>query len=248
MAEPGGNAEAFRGEYQLGGQSTASATPVGSGAGAGHDGDAPTSPTAEASPDDLSVGDIERARHDLRFSALRNAYYHSARLRHFEALHRWLMFSIVLTGTTGASSLLLQGVGDRWLAALTALLATVDLVLDLRGKAQLHDDLKRRYFMLIARMDEEPNASLSKIHRWQAKIMKITAEEPVTYRAVDAVAHNEAIDTLGYDDGEKQVLSKSQYRWRHFTTAQGVTFPYKKDDLPDPKTPHSNDPMPPINN
>lgn len=196
----------------------------------------PPTATTSAEAQDLTLESYDDAlaiaREGFRFSALRNAYYHSARLRFYEWQHRALMFGIVLTGTAGVSNILTAYAGDRWFAGVTALLATFDLVLDLRGKAQLHDALKRRYYMLLARLEEKPDAGARQIARWQARILAITAEEPVTYRAVDAVAHNEAIDTLGLDPGEKQVLTKRQYRWRHFYTAQGVTFPYARELAP----------------
>lgn len=173
--------------------------------------------------------DLTDLRHKLRFGALRNAFYHSARLRFFEWQHRALMFLIVLTGTAGVGSLLGGGIGASALGAITALLATTDLVLDLRGKAQTHDALKRRYYMLLARLDEEPDASRAKLTRWNARIIKITAEEPVTFRAVDAVAHNEAIDTLGLNEGKKQRLTKWQYLMRHWSTFPGATFPYANE-------------------
>ncbi|WNJ91111.1 hypothetical protein [Bosea sp. 685] len=183
-------------------------------------------PEAEAlTPDDA----LALARENFRFSAMRNAYYHSARLRFYEAQHRALMFGIVLTGTAGVANIFTAYAGDRWFAGITALLATLDLVFDLRGKAQLHDSLKRRYFILLARLEERPEAGARQMAKWQSRIYSITAEEPVTYRAVDAVAHNEAIDTLGLDPDDKQALTKSQYRWRHFYTAQGVTFPYARE-------------------
>lgn len=185
--------------------------------------------TDSTAPEDLTV-----LRSDLRFHALRNAYYHSARLRWFELQHRVLMFAIVLFGTAGVATLFGTG-GSGVLAALTALLASADLVLDLRGKAQLHDALKRRYYMLLAKLDEEPDASAAKLRRWNARIIRITAEEPVSYRAVDALARNEAIDTLGLDEDDKEVVTSAQYRWRHWSPYQGVTFPLAKEmsDRPD---------------
>lgn len=178
----------------------------------------PAAPAASAAPEELTA-----LRDSLRFSAIRNAYYHSARLRWFELQHRLLMFAIVLFGTAGVATMFGKG-GGGILAGITALLATLDLVLDLRGKAQLHDALKRRYYMLLARIDEEPDASAEKLRRWNARIIKITAEEPVTYRAVDALAANQAIDTLGWRHAKKELLTDRQYRLRHLSTMQGVSF------------------------
>lgn len=187
----------------------------------------PTTAAAEPASEDLTA--LDELRHDVRFAALRNAFYHSARLRFYEWQHRALMFAIVLFGTGGVANLFDKNGGSQWLAGVTALLATLDLVLDLRGKAQLHDALKRRYYLLLAKLDESPDAGERQLRRWHARIMQITADEPVTFRAVDAVAHNEATDTMGLDSGKKQVLTRHQYRWRNLCTYQGVTFPYAEE-------------------
>ncbi|MGO4175729.1 hypothetical protein [Bosea sp. TAF32] len=168
----------------------------------------------------------------LRFDVLRNAFYHSARLRHFEWQHRGLMFLIVLFGTAGVADATTGVIGQKALAAITALLATVDLVLDLRGKAQRHDSLKQRYFMLLAKLDELPGAELRQIAKWRGKVNRITAEEPVTYRIVDALAHNEALETMGLNEDEKIHVTRLQYVRRHWTAAHGVSMPYVTQWVP----------------
>jgi hypothetical protein len=168
----------------------------------------------------------------LRFDVLRNAFYHSARLRHFEWQHRALMFLIVLFGTAGVADATTGFIGQKSLAAITALLATVDLVLDLRGKAQRHDSLKQRYFMLLAKIDELPTADFGQIAKWRGKVNRITAEEPVTYRVVDALAHNEALETMGLNEDEKIHVTRFQYARRHWTAAHGVSMPYVTQWVP----------------
>lgn len=221
------------GDSQLGDEdSRSSADTAAAGNGSQASGDDRPSPHT-SDPDATAAGEglkqAVEARHQLRFSALRNAFYHSARLRHFEFWHRALMFLIVLTGTAGAASVFKSGfgdqsTGDQWLALTTALLATVDLVLDLRGKAQLHDALKRRYYMLLAKLDESPDATIDQLRRWNGRVMRITAEEPVTYRITDAVAFNEAIGTLGIDQTERLYVSPWQHAVRHMAVGQGLHF------------------------
>lgn len=192
---------------------------------AGDDGQPPDTGTGQAE-------ELNRRATELRFFVVRNAFYHLARLRHFELMHRGLMFLIVGTGTAGVADLANGFIGQKGFAAITVLLAATDLVLDLRGKAQLHDALKRRYFELLAKLDEERNVSAERVGRLWGKATKITAEEPVAYRYVDALAHNEALQTLGLDEGALQYVSAWQ-RWKgHFVTGHGVNIPYLRDCPP----------------
>jgi hypothetical protein len=144
----------------------------------------------------------------LQFHALRNAYYHTARQQHLAALHRRLMFFIILCGTAGVSSLLEAWIGVKWLAAATSLLAALDLVLDLRSRADAHSRFRSQYYLLLAETKEVgPQKTLdAKLAEWDAKLSRITAEEPGDYRVVDCIAHNNAIDTLGSDSEEKLLI------------------------------------------
>jgi hypothetical protein len=136
---------------------------------------------------------------DVQFDALRNAIYHTARCQHFGATHRWLMLLIVATGTAGIANFAEGVIGVSALAAAGALLAALDLVLDLKGKASQHDRLKQEYYTLLAAIETTPQPDQAKVRRWRGSIIRLTAKEPRTYRAADAIAYNDAVDALGRD-------------------------------------------------
>lgn len=166
-----------------------------------------------------------RSRASIQFDVLRNALYHDARLRHFEWAHRTLMFLIVLSGTAGVAKLFDGSGWDRLFGAATALMATLDLVLDLRGRARLHEDLKRRYYLLLAEIEEDVAPTDTQLTRWYGRLIRITADEPVTYRAVDAAAYNEAVGALGLGNENRLKINPVRFLLRHVLTAQGMDFP-----------------------
>jgi hypothetical protein len=133
-----------------------------------------------------------------KFDALRNAIYHSSRRRFFELLSRSLSFLIVVSGTVAVANL--QIFDARWAAALAAVIGALQLVFDFHGRARLHELLQRRYFELIAQIDEVPNPTPEQRKQWQATLSRIYADEPPPMRALDAIAYNAACRNMGYAD------------------------------------------------
>lgn len=165
------------------------------------------------------MSNLER-RDACRFDVLRNALVHTDRLGFFEFSHRLLMFAIVLSGTAGFGDLLN---GQKWFAAFTALLATIDLVFDLKGRIATHKDLRRRYYLLLADIDAQPAPTSTELAEWSSRMIKITADEPGEMPMVDAVAFNRAIEMLGLDRSHKLELSVWEKTLRHVWTYTGRT-------------------------
>lgn len=152
----------------------------------------------------------EVTRDSVRFDVLRSAFYNSARHDHYARAHRWIMFAVVAFGTAGVGNFLLAIKIDQVaLAATTAILATIDLVLDLRGKAELHGRLKQQFFALLAKIERNREPSTKQVCEWQAEFIELTALEPTEFRAVNAIAYNDAVDALGRDP------KKEKLKWYH---------------------------------
>jgi hypothetical protein len=83
------------------------------------------------------------------------------------------------------------------IAGISALLAAIDLVYDYRGQARTHGDLRRKYYELLAELRSLPLPNHNDLLRLRSEIIRITSSEPTEYRAADAIAYNEACDTLG---------------------------------------------------
>lgn len=174
--------------------------------------------------------EVEQLYEAVQFNALRNALMHTARQRWLDSLHRCLMFLIVLSGTAGASALFIKWTGDASFAAIAAVLATLDLVLDLRPKARLHDDLKRRYYLLLADIESKPAADKATIAGWNRALMVITADEPDAHHVVDCLAYNRAALTLGREQGNLLVVRWPYRLLRHVMTFEGYN-PSTRDEL-----------------
>ena len=161
-----------------------------------------------------------------KFEVLRSAYYHSARHKRYSALHRWLMFLVVLAGTAGFANIATSWVGQAGFGFITASLATLDLVLDLRGNAELHGRLRSQFLGLLARIERSATKAGSDAPNWRAEMIELTAQSADEYRCVDAIAHNEALDTLGLDPNFKLVIPWWHKRLAHVSTFRGYEYLY----------------------
>jgi hypothetical protein len=145
---------------------------------------------------------------DIKFDALRNAIYHSARRRFFELLNRSLSFCIVISGTVAVASVTKWDVA--WPAAVAAVFGALQLVFDFAGRAHIHGNLQRRYFELIADIDAKTAPLEQDIAKWKSTLSLIYADEPPPMRALDAIAFNKACDSLGCPEDRRHV---SSWQW-----------------------------------
>lgn len=170
---------------------------------------------------------------ELRFHVLRNALYHTARRRWLERWNRTFTFLTVLLGTAAAAQLLTEFGFDRWIGAAVAAVGALQLVFDFSGEARTHEGLQRRYYAILAEMEEAGDPTEHQLRRWRGEWMRITADEPPTFRALDSIAHNEASDALGYDKGDRlrvrfheQVLAQFlAFTTTHFPTFKELSAP-----------------------
>lgn len=166
---------------------------------------------------------------DPRFDALRNAIYHSERSSFLDTANRLLNFLVIVCGAGVAAKALVEfKLKGSWLELSVVFFATIQLVFDLGGKAKTHKFLQRRYYELLAEWEpvEEPTEAQTKA--WSAKLLVISGDEPMTMRAVDALAYNKALDATSRDTDirktQRQYLTWYQRRMRHLIAFQSVNF------------------------
>lgn len=145
---------------------------------------------------------------NIRFNVLRNALYHTARRRHYEALSRWLNLIVILLGAAAiATPLGGIGIGSVWIGAAVALVGALQLVFDFGRQARDHQGLQRDYYRLLAEIETTTDPDTSLIARWRGDMIRITADEPPVLRAIDAKAYNDALDALDvYPTGERLAI------------------------------------------
>ena len=105
----------------------------------------------------------------LRHGALRNALYHSARRGWLDGWTKILNLLIILGGTGSAAQLVQKD--DTWTLILGLAIASfgaIQLVFDLAGRARLHGELQRRYYLLLADIDGSLHPGKADCAAWTA--------------------------------------------------------------------------------
>jgi len=135
---------------------------------------------------------------DLRFEALRNAIYHTARRLFLDRCNKVLTLVIILAGASAIGQLGIKfGIADRWFGFVAAIAGMLQLVFDFGVKARDHEFLQRRFYDLLAKAAEKPSPTDNDVAQWDAELQRLYGEEPPPLRALDAIAYNAACDSLG---------------------------------------------------
>lgn len=171
----------------------------------------------------------------LKFAALGNAHYHKARQRRLDAWARIANFSVIALGTTASADLISAGIligpqqGTKAVIGFfVALIGTLQLVYDWSGRARTHDFLQRRYFEILAKIEELPKSEATSINSIDAELVRAYADEPPTLRALDSIAYNETLDSLATWPGaskDRLVIRWWQALFKHVCAFQTVHFP-----------------------
>ncbi len=160
---------------------------------------------------------MERNVDTLTFDALRSAVYHVARRQRFEALERWSQFTIVALGASAAVELSTTFIGipnaGVLFGGLTAIVGAAQLAFDFSGRARKHEELQRKYFALLARVEEEKTPNEAFMARIEVAMAQIGAEEPPVDMYTSARAYNLAVNAKGYERGQMLRIPF----WMHIT-------------------------------
>lgn len=107
-------------------------------------------------------------------------------------------FLVILFGAGAAADLAvaLSPMAPRILAAIAAAIGALQLVFAFGNRARDHEFLQRRYYELLAEMDEFSEDE-SRIPGWCGILARISGDEPPTRKLPEAVAYNAAASALG---------------------------------------------------
>jgi hypothetical protein len=155
------------------------------------------------------------------FACTRNAAYHEDMEAFYARWHRRFMFIVVVVGTLSAGASLAKE--NEWATigtAIAVLAGLVDLLWDVDGNARLHSTLRRRCFDLLARLEADEELKSIK-----AEYIRIIADEPPAFGAVNALAFNAAVDALGRPPDQKYKVTWWESLWRHWFRYQANEFP-----------------------
>jgi hypothetical protein len=172
---------------------------------------------------------MERIFSNVRYDALRNAIYHTERKTFFDLLNRIINFSVIVLGAgVVAKGTQLFDLKDVWLELCVVFFATAQLVFDFGSRARTHEFLQKRYYEILADMEQEDALNRRTDSYWGNRLLTIAADEPMPMRALDALADNKAFDALvqNLDERKKNrlVVPWVQRRLRHFFAFQGAAY------------------------
>lgn len=155
----------------------------------------------------------------IKFQALRNAVYHKSRQRRLEWWARVANLVTIMLGSTAAAKAFGYGgeLTEVFIGFLVAAVGALQLVYDWSSRARTHEFLQRRFYEVLAKLEEidEDDISRVELQKFNAELTRIYADEPPTLRALDAVAYNEALDSLGGAKGDRLEISWWQALWKH---------------------------------
>ena len=164
----------------------------------------------------------------IKFEALRNAIYHTARRGFLDRMNKSCSFLVILFGAAAVGDLGKQyAIGANWLAFIAAAAGTVQLVADFGVSARNHEFLQRQYYQLIAEIAAAINPTELQIASWEAKLNRIYGEEPPPMRALDAIAYNAACELFG-KQADRVKVNWWQSVLRHLFMFSSAEFPYER--------------------
>ena len=97
------------------------------------------------------------------------------------------------------------------------------------GIARTHDFLQRRYYEILSEMEDKSEISDADRKKYSAKLLLIYSEEPMTMRALDAIAYNKAVDATIADPSSQKAYRLKVTTWqrltRNFFSYENTSFP-----------------------
>jgi hypothetical protein len=198
---------------------------------------APSAPTSSGAgsedrraPVDQASGAAPSAVESIRVDCLMNARYHAAREAFLDAVHRWIMFGVIVFGAGAVVDLLAVDQAATWfkglLGAGAAILGALDLAFDLSNRARAHSLMKRRYFELLADVAE----GRKPVTEAQACLNRYSADEEPAYHALLLASWNAAQEMIYGDGAYEYDISAWDRFWQNVWRFEGKKYPLKRRD------------------
>jgi hypothetical protein len=149
--------------------------------------------------------------------------YHARRQAFFDRWRRITSATSVIFGSAAAADLLHDGGHLLAVAAafVVAVFSAADLVVGTAEMARKHDDLRRRFIKLEAKMlaNEQPDPGT--VSDWCGERLDIESDEPPSYKALDLLCENEQAIATGTKRSVRltwwQVRTAHWKRWENLT-------------------------------
>jgi hypothetical protein len=190
---------------------------AGTQAGAGH----PDSPRQTSPSPAIST---EERLDRLSYAVDKSLRYHQRRRGFFDATHSFVMFGVLICGSAAFA-----GAWPAFAGAVAAILGALDLVFQFSHKARDHQLLFQRFSNLNVDLRTLKSTDIIGLENAEKQRLKIEADEPPVYWALDADCDNEVCVAWGRDKTAGVVeLTKLQRMLMNFFRFDRAVFPARK--------------------
>lgn len=156
--------------------------------------------------------------YDCSFSVHKSRRYHAKMRAFYRNCYDLTVAATALTGSAAFVSLLGNTAAlAQWLTGIVAIASTLELVFGLSKKADLHDNLCRRFTELAANM-EKMDTTDENLQDARAQRLLIERDEPTERRLIDLLAQNEESRSRGVSPDDLVPLSRAQRVLGYFCT------------------------------
>ncbi|MEM9360447.1 MAG: hypothetical protein AAGB04_30080 [Pseudomonadota bacterium] len=131
---------------------------------------------------------LDREISNLRFDVDRSRRYHQRRRAHYDRVHQFIIFLVIISGSAAFADALGNA---QWFGLATAVLGALDLVGGFSHKSRDHEVLHRRFVDLAAQIELGSSPTEKDLQVWKSKVLAIEADEPPIFWAVDQDCYNE---------------------------------------------------------
>lgn len=172
---------------------------------------------APASQESKIDGDF----YSLKFSVDKSIRYHGKRRRFFDAWHN---IANALAALTGSSSFIAIYSGNneiaKYCSAVVACATSLDLVMGFSSKAQLHNELQKKFSALLNEMILE-DLTEDTLKKWNAERVSIEKDEPTSLTLLVDICHNEVAIAMGHHNYVLANICEWRRKLSHFFSFDG---------------------------
>lgn len=186
---------------------------------------ASTSPTANSPQASVPASYTPEQRLDrLSFRVEKSLRYHQRRRGFFDAIHNFIMFGVLLSGSAAFG-----GIFPAVAGAVAAILGALDLVFQFSHKARDHQSLYQRFSALNIELQAIKAVDIVALEQVERRRLEIEADEPPIYWALDADCDSEVCIAWGRDKTAGVIqLTRNQWIFMNFYRFDRTRFAPRK--------------------
>ncbi len=156
----------------------------------------------------------------LDFAVEKSLRYHQRRRAHYDRLHKTVMLGVLLAGSSAIAQFHAT-IAGLFVVALSAL----DLTFGFSAKARDHEFLYRRFNELAQKLRSELEPSDAHRIEWDNERLRIEADEPPIYWALEADCYNEVLYSRGMNRADVLIIGRYRRLFMNYRAFDKEMFP-----------------------